>query len=80
MTVGMTVNFRHIGRAGAVATAGPVVSQQPHIAQPTDRPIGDFRYAIRVGPTRFQITQQFFELIRLEADQAEVEFAELQVT
>jgi hypothetical protein len=57
-----------------------VVVQQPHIAQPVDRLIGKFRDAVRIGPVRSQITQRFFELIRFEADQAEVELAELQVT
>src|SRR5712672_521969 len=67
-------HWRDIGRAGAVAAADPVVSQLPYVAGPSDRVIGYFRDAVGIRQTaRPQTGQNGFELIRLEADQAEIE-------
>ena len=72
-------DWRDIRRAGAVAAANPVLSQQPSVAGPGDRLIGDFRDAVRIRQTaRLRIGQDGFELIRLEADQAEIEVGELE--
>jgi hypothetical protein len=72
-------HWRDIGGAGAVAAANPVVSQQPYVAELTDRLIGYFRDAVRIRQTaRSPTGQDVFELIRLEADQIEVETGELE--
>ena len=73
-------NRRDIRRAGAVAAANPVVSQQPYVAEPADRLIEDFRDAVRIRQTaRSRRSQNGFELIRLETDQVEAEAAGLDV-
>jgi hypothetical protein len=73
-------HWRDIGRAGAVAAASPVVSQQPHVAALSDRVIGYFRDAVRIRQTdRPQTGQNGFELIRLEADQAEIETGKVEL-
>jgi hypothetical protein len=70
-------DWRDIRRAGAVAAANPVLSQQPFVAGPGDRLIGDFWDAVRIRQTaRLRIGQDGFELI--EADQAEIEVGELE--
>ena len=56
-----------------------MVSQQPYVAAPSDRLIGYFRDAVRIRQTaRSQTGQDVFELIRLEADQIEIETGELE--
>ena len=47
-----------IGRAGAVAAANPMVSQQPYIAEPGDRLIGYFRDAVGIRQTARSQTGQ----------------------
>src|ERR1700720_3990280 len=42
-------HWRDIRRARAVAAADPVVSQQPYVAEPSDRLFGYFRDAVRIG-------------------------------
>jgi len=57
-----------------------VVSQQPYVAAPSDRLIGYFRNAVRIGQTaRPQTGQNGVELIALKADQIEVEAGELEL-
>jgi hypothetical protein len=78
--LGPCQNWRDIGRAGAVAAANSVVSQQPYIAEPSDRLIGHLWNAVGIRQTaRSQNTQDGFELIRLEADQAEIETGEIEL-
>jgi hypothetical protein len=70
-----------ICRAGTVATADPVVAQEPHVAGPSDGLIESFRDAVGIGQTaRPQAGQYLLQPIRLEADQVEVETAELEKT
>jgi hypothetical protein len=65
---------RDVGHAGAVAAANPVVPQQPYVAEPRDRLIGYLRNAVGIRQTaRSQTRQDGLQLIRLEADQANVE-------
>src|ERR1700731_3845584 len=73
-------HWRDIRRARAVAAADPVVSQQPYVAEPSDRLFGYFRDAVRIGQTaRTQTGQYVFEPIRLEADQVEIETGKLEL-
>jgi hypothetical protein len=66
--------LRDIGGARAVAATNPVISQQPDVADPSDRLIGCLRNGVGIGePTRSQTGQYGLELIRFEADQAEIE-------
>ena len=70
---------RDIGLARAVAAANPMRAQQPYVAEPRDRLTADFRDAVRIGQTaRPQTGQDGFELIRLEADHAEIKIGELE--
>ena len=51
-----------------------MVSQLPYVADPSDRLIEDFRNAVGIRQTaRSQSGQDGFELIRVEADQVDVE-------
>jgi hypothetical protein len=77
MRLGSGQHLGDIGRVGAVTTANAVVSQQPDVAEPSNRLIGAFRDAVGIRQTaRSQTGQDGFELIRLEADQAEIEIGE----
>ena len=70
-----------IRRAGTVAAANPIVFQPPYVAAPSDRLIGDIRDAVRIGQTaRSRTGHNAFELTRLEAGQAEIKTAELQIS
>jgi hypothetical protein len=78
--LGPSQNWRDFRGAGAVAAANSVVSQQPYIAEPSDRLIGHLCNAVGIRQTaRSQNTQDGFELIRLEADQAEIETGEIEL-
>src|SRR4051794_2567488 len=58
-----------IRRVGAVATADPVVVQQPYVAGPSDRLIGYLQDGVGIGQTaRSQAGQDLVEPVRLEAD------------
>jgi hypothetical protein len=63
-----------IRRAGAVVATNPVVPQLPYITELSDWLIEYFRHAVGIRQTaRSQTGQDGFELIRVEADQVEVE-------
>src|SRR6516165_10228993 len=70
-----------IRRVGAVATTDAVVSQQPDVAGPSDRLLGDIRDAVGIAQTtRPQTPQDLVKAIRLKADQIEIETAEFEIT
>ena len=70
-------HWRDVDRAGAVTAANPMVAQHPYVAGPSDRFIGYLRNAVGIRQTaRSQTRQDGLQLIRLEADQANVEAGE----
>src|SRR6516164_3618124 len=70
-----------IRRIGAVTTADAMVSQNPDVAGPSDRLIGDIRDAVGIAQsTRPQTPQDLVKPIRLKADQIEIKTAEFEIT
>ena len=69
-----------IRRIGAVTTADAMVSQQPDVAGPSDRLIGDIRDAVGIAQTaRPQTGQDLFKPIWFKANQIEVKTAEFEI-
>src|ERR1700730_11244537 len=67
-------HWRDVDRVGAVTAANPMVVQHPYVAGPSDRFVGYLRNAVGIRQTaRSQPRQDDLQLIRLEADQADVE-------
>src|SRR6516165_3156207 len=63
-----------IGCTRAIAATDPMVFQQPCVTELSDRVFGYFRNAVRIRQTtRSQTGQDGLEVIRIEADQADVE-------
>src|ERR1700730_9344060 len=65
-------------RTGAVAAANPMLAEQPHVTSPSDRSIGRLWDAVGIGETaRSRTGQDGCEMIRVQADQIDIETGEL---